>query len=89
MPRKPLRNAANVTQGAVAAGELKQEFPPIKLPIRPPYPPAEAKAVDEIPRGENWQYEPKWDGFRCLAFRKGEQVLLQSKAGQPLGRYFP
>ena len=37
----------------------------------------------------NWQYEPKWDGFRCLAFRKGDEVLLQSKAGQPLGRYFP
>jgi ATP-dependent DNA ligase len=49
----------------------------------------EAKLVNEIPRGENWQYEPKWDGFRCLAFRKGEEVLLQSKAGQPLGRYFP
>ncbi|MGB9257091.1 MAG: ATP-dependent DNA ligase, partial [Candidatus Korobacteraceae bacterium] len=59
------------------------------MPIRPPYPPMEAKLVDEIPRGDNWQYEPKWDGFRCLAFRKGDTVLLQSKAGQPLGRYFP
>jgi ATP-dependent DNA ligase len=49
----------------------------------------EAKLVDEIPRGENWQYEPKWDGFRCLAFRKDDEVLLQSKAGQPMGRYFP
>jgi len=49
----------------------------------------EAKAVDEIPRGDSWQYEPKWDGFRCLAFRRGDEVLLQSKAGQPLGRYFP
>lgn len=49
----------------------------------------EAKSVEEIPRGNNWQYEPKWDGFRCLAFRKGSKVLLQSKAGQPLGRYFP
>jgi ATP-dependent DNA ligase len=49
----------------------------------------EAKLVDEIPRGDNWQYEPKWDGFRCLAFRRREQVLLQSKAGQPLARYFP
>ncbi len=38
---------------------------------------------------EGWLYEPKWDGFRCLAFRSGDQVLLQSKAGQPLGRYFP
>jgi len=59
------------------------------LPIRPPYPPMEAKLIDDIPRGKNWQYEPKWDGFRCVAFRKDGQVLLQSKAGQPLGRYFP
>ena len=49
----------------------------------------EAKLVAEIPRGDTWQYEPKWDGFRCLAFRKDDQVLLQSKAGQPLGCYFP
>lgn len=78
-----------VTDGAVSADELKQEFPRIALPVRPPYPPMEAKLVDEIPEGDNWLYEHKWDGFRCLAFRKGEQVLLQSKAGQPLGRYFP
>ena len=43
----------------------------------------------EIPAGEGWLYEPKWDGFRCLVFRRGDEVLLQSKAGQPLGRYFP
>jgi ATP-dependent DNA ligase len=83
------KRTSPVAEGAVPADELKQDFPPIKLPIRPPYPPMEAKAVDEIPRGDNWQYEPKWDGFRCVAFRKGDQVILQSKAGQPLGRYFP
>src|SRR5437764_9710497 len=49
----------------------------------------EAKSVDTIPVGDNWQYEPKWDGFRCLAFRNGAGISLQSKAGQPLGRYFP
>jgi ATP-dependent DNA ligase len=81
--------SSKVTEGAVPADELKQEFPRIALPVRPPYPPMEAKLVDEIPRGGNWQYEPKWDGFRCLAFRKRNQVILQSKAGQPLGRYFP
>jgi ATP-dependent DNA ligase len=53
------------------------------------YPPMEMKAVAEIPDGAPWQYEPKWDGFRCLAFRNGTEVALQSKAGQPLGRYFP
>src|SRR5581483_2420349 len=92
--RPPARGAVRskktkATVGAVPPEELKQEFPPIKLPIRPPYPPMEALSVAEIPQGEGWLYEPKWDGFRCLAFRRGEQVLLQSKSGQPLGRYFP
>jgi ATP-dependent DNA ligase len=49
----------------------------------------EARAIDEIPAGEVWQYEPKWDGFRCIAFRDGQKVYLQSKTGQPLARYFP
>jgi ATP-dependent DNA ligase len=53
------------------------------------YAPMEARAVAEIPAGPQWQFEPKWDGFRCLAFRDGGDVQLQSKAGQPLGRYFP
>jgi ATP-dependent DNA ligase len=79
----------DITEGALPAEELKQGFPPIALPIQPPFPPMEAKAVAELPKGDNWAYEPKWDGFRCLAFRKGGEVLLQSKAGQPLGRYFP
>ena len=42
-----------------------------------------------LPDGENWQFEPKWDGFRCLLFRDGDEVALQSKANRPLGRYFP
>ncbi|HEY0613868.1 MAG TPA: ATP-dependent DNA ligase, partial [Candidatus Elarobacter sp.] len=53
------------------------------------YPPMEMRAVSDVPEGPKWQYEPKWDGFRCLAFREGGEVQLQSKAGQPLGRYFP
>ena len=53
------------------------------------YPPMEMRAVSDVPDGPQWQYEPKWDGFRCLAFRDGRDVALQSKAGQPLGRYFP
>ena len=59
------------------------------LPIKPPFAPMEARSVDEIPVGDDWQYEPKWDGFRCLAFRDGNKIFLQSKAGQPLARYFP
>jgi len=49
----------------------------------------EARSVEKIPDGPGWQYEPKWDGFRCLAFRDGDEVKLQSKSGQPLERYFP
>src|SRR5579884_3072982 len=61
----------------------------MKLPIKPVYLPMEAVQVDDIPRGDEWQYEPKWDGFRCLAFRDGKEVELQSKSGQPMARYFP
>ena len=61
----------------------------MNLPIATPFFPMEAKIASEIPIGPEWQYEPKWDGFRCLAFRDGKEVELQSKAGQPLSRYFP
>jgi ATP-dependent DNA ligase len=61
----------------------------VSLPLRFPYPPMEAESVPALPAGREWQYEPKWDGFRCLAFRDGESVRIQSKAGKPLGRYFP
>ncbi len=61
----------------------------MKLPISIPFPPMEAKLVSELPLGKEWEYEPKWDGFRCLAFRNGSVVELQSKAGQTLTRYFP
>ena len=59
------------------------------LPIKVPFMPMEALSVASIPEGDNWQYEPKWDGFRCIVFRDGDNVQLQSKAGQPLERYFP
>src|SRR3954468_9495507 len=49
----------------------------------------EARSVDTIPRGEEWQYEPKWDGFRCLLSRHGSKVDLRSKSGEDLARYFP
>ncbi|HVS69981.1 MAG TPA: ATP-dependent DNA ligase [Phycisphaerae bacterium] len=59
------------------------------LPIGVDFQVMEAEAVGEVPVGEGWQYEPKWDGFRCLAFRDGGEVEMRSKAGQGLGRYFP
>lgn len=52
-------------------------------------PPMEAKLVDRLPDGDGWQYEPKWDGFRCVAFRDGDEVELSSKSGKTLSRYFP
>ena len=49
----------------------------------------EALLAAELPEGDGWQFEPKWDGFRCLAYRDGPDVTLTSKSGKPLGRYFP
>ncbi|HYF36426.1 MAG TPA: ATP-dependent DNA ligase [Prosthecobacter sp.] len=57
----------------------------LELPLTP----MEALSVEAIPEGAEWQYEPKWDGFRCVVRREGDEVELQSKAGQPLARYFP
>ncbi|MGH6735644.1 MAG: ATP-dependent DNA ligase [Methyloceanibacter sp.] len=51
--------------------------------------PMEAKLVTELPEDPGWQYEPKWDGFRCLAFRAGDEIDLRAKSGKPLARYFP
>ena len=62
---------------------------PMTLPLRFPFTPMESLSVGTIPVGPEWQYEPKWDGFRCLAFRDRTSVELQSKAGKPLTRYFP
>src|SRR5258708_19388833 len=59
------------------------------LPLKHPSLPMEAKSAEKLPVGDSWQYEPKWDGFRCVAFRDGDRVDLQSKSGQPLARYFP
>ena len=61
----------------------------MSLPVQPPFAPMDALLVDEIPEGDVWQYEPKWDGFRCLVFRDGKKTQLQSKSGQSLTRYFP
>jgi len=59
------------------------------LEVKPVLPPMEAKLVDALPIDPGWRFEPKWDGFRCIVFRDGDQIELQSKAGKPLGRYFP
>src|SRR3981081_4403924 len=61
----------------------------MSLPLKLSYLPMEAKPAETLPAGTQWQYEPKWDGFRCLAFRDIKRIDLQSKSGKPLTRYFP
>jgi ATP-dependent DNA ligase len=59
------------------------------LPLTPPLLPQLARPAKQLPAGEGWVYEPKWDGFRCIAFVDGEDLYLQSRSGKPLRRYFP
>ncbi len=59
------------------------------LPLKPPILPMLAKRVEELPEGKDWSYEPKWDGFRTVVFRDRDDVLLQSREGKPLNRFFP
>jgi ATP-dependent DNA ligase len=62
---------------------------PLALPFQPPVEPMLAKLASEIPEGEQWIYEPKWDGFRALVFKAGDELFIQSRDLKPLGRYFP
>jgi ATP-dependent DNA ligase len=59
------------------------------FPLPPETSPMEARLVDDLPMEPGWQFEPKWDGFGCLAFRAGDRVELRAKSGKPLARYFP
>jgi ATP-dependent DNA ligase len=61
----------------------------VTLPLRPPIDPQLARSRAELPLGEQWCYEPKFDGFRAIAFVDGEELMIQSRSGKPLGRYFP
>src|ERR1700720_372735 len=62
----------------------------VDLPVQPPLEPMLAKAQAKVPPEAGvWSYEPKWDGFRALVFRDGDKVVLQSRNGKELGRYFP
>ncbi len=71
------------TPGSAAVSGLAE------LPLSVETSPMEAKSVDVLPAEPGWQFEPKWDGFRCLAFKAGGDVDLRAKSGKPLGRYFP
>ena len=72
------RSVETTNRGAIAA-----------LPVALETHPMEARLVDELPREPGWQFEPKWDGFRCLAFGAGNEVELRAKSGKSLTRYFP
>src|SRR5215469_14006067 len=61
----------------------------VELPVNPPILPMLAKRIVEIPAGGGWTFEPKWDGFRALVFRDGDEMLIQSRDEKPLDRYFP
>ena len=62
---------------------------PLDLPFDPPVEPMLAKAADAIPDGDGWLFEPKWDGFRAIVFRDGDEIYTQSRDLKPLDRYFP
>jgi ATP-dependent DNA ligase len=61
----------------------------MNLPLKPPLQPQLARSAKELPAGEQWCYEPKYDGFRAIAFIDGDEMMLQSRGGKPLDRYFP
>jgi ATP-dependent DNA ligase len=61
----------------------------VNLPFAPPIAPMLSSAADALPDGDGWQFEPKWDGFRTLVFRDGDEILLQSRDEKPMNRYFP
>src|SRR5689334_6435574 len=61
----------------------------MRLPVNPPVLPMLANRVGELPPGEGWIFEPKWDGFRTIIFRDGDELLIQSRDAKPLERYFP
>ena len=61
----------------------------MSLPFDPPLAPMLSRSADALPDGEGWQFEPKWDGFRTLVFRDGDEIMLQSRDSRPMNRYFP
>ncbi len=61
----------------------------MRLPVLPPIEPMLSSAADDLPEGDGWLFEPKWDGFRTLVFRDGDEIMLQSRDEKPMNRYFP
>ncbi|HEX2494289.1 MAG TPA: ATP-dependent DNA ligase [Steroidobacter sp.] len=76
-------------KAAAASSSARRSSQEAPLAVKPDTPPMEAKLVDSLPAGEGWQFEPKWDGFRCLVFRNDGALELRAKSGKPLSRFFP
>src|SRR6186997_3572314 len=70
-------------------GSSRRRLAAVKLLVQPPVLPMLAKRVSALPTTGDWIFEPKWDGFRSLIFRDGDEVYLQSRDSKPLNRYFP
>src|SRR5207249_3251095 len=71
------------------APAARDEHGAVNLPFSPPLAPMLSKAADALPGGDGWQFEPKWDGFRTLVFRDGDEIVLQSRDEKAMNRYFP
>jgi ATP-dependent DNA ligase len=76
-----------VQTGVTGSARTPRAGTSLAVPVATP--PMEARLVDSLPVDSGWQFEPKWDGFRCLAFRDGDTVELRAKSGKSLTRYFP
>src|SRR5262245_25980175 len=88
--RRPTRSRGGwMSTTRTRHGRSRRKGAPGRRGVSWPRSPMEARVIAEPPVGPEWQYEPKWDGFRCIARRDGERVELRSKSGRPLARYFP
>src|SRR4029453_199896 len=87
--RRRLGGGGRTHRGAPREGLMAVADTPAGFPIDPPIEPMLAKLATELPTGDGWLFEPKWDGFRAIVFRDRERVYTQSRDLKPLGRYFP
>src|SRR5215467_7392339 len=84
-----LRLAIDYRRGAYWLAPMVESLPRLRLPVQPPIEPMLAQLTRELPSGDGWHFEPKWDGFRALVFWDGDELVIQSRDLRPLGRYFP
>lgn len=86
---EPARGGSPPLAGAASLRDTRRSAAPMHLPFDPPLAPMLSSAAENLPTGEGWLFEPKWDEFRAVVFRDGGEVLLQSRDEKPLNPYFP